>query len=138
MINLNRMRILIAYKQRLQFDRLKVLAKATKITASITGMPHGGGTGKQIEDGAIELAEIEAAYHEIIEELHRMQTELADIVTSLEDPDDIAVIRLRYLYCKRLQDIPDAIHLSERAMYYHLSGAERKLSRMFPDKVRLQ
>ena len=27
------------------------------------------------------------------------------------------------------------VNLSRRAMFYHLSGAERKLMQMFPDKV---
>ena len=36
MVNLSRMRALIAYEQRLRFNRLKKLAKATKITTTIT------------------------------------------------------------------------------------------------------
>ena len=58
MVNLSRMRVLIAYEQRLRFNRLKKLAKATKITTTITGMPRGSGTGDKVADGAIELAEV--------------------------------------------------------------------------------
>lgn len=135
MVNLSRMRTLIAYEQRLRFDRLKKLAKATKITTTITGMPHGSGTGNKIQDGAIELAEVEDAYREVLTELRSMREELEQLLPALDNPDDIGIMRLRYVDGKRLQDIPEAVCLSERAMYYHLSGAERKLVRMFPDRI---
>ena len=135
MVNLSRMRTLIAYEQRLRFDRLKKLAKATKITTTITGMPRGSGTGNKIQDGAIELAEVEDAYREVLTELRSMREELEQLLPALDNPDDIGIMRLRYVDGKKLQDIPEAVCLSERAMYYHLSGAERKLVRMFPDRI---
>ena len=135
MVNLSRMRTLIAYEQRLRFDRLKKLAKATKITTTITWMPRGSGTGNKIQDGAIELAEVEDAYREVLTELRSMREELEQLLPALDNPDDIGIMRLRYVDGKRLQDIPEAVCLSERAMYYHLSGAERKLVRMFPDRI---
>ena len=135
MVNLSRMRTLIAYEQRLRFDRLKKLAKATKITTTITGMPRGSGTWNKIQDGAIELAEVEDAYREVLTELRSMREELEQLLPALDNPDDIGIMRLRYVDGKRLQDIPEAVCLSERAMYYHLSGAERKLVRMFPDRI---
>lgn len=138
MVNLYRMRVLIAYEQRLRFDRLKKLSKATKITTTITGMPHGTGTANKIEDGAIALAEVEDAYREIISELKAMRDELGELLQALDNPDDIGVMRLRYMDGWKLQDIPDAVCISERAMYYHLAGAERKLAKMFPDKVKLR
>lgn len=135
MVNLNRMRFLIGYEQRLRFDRLKKFARATKITTSITGMPRGSGTGNQVQDGAIELAEVEEAYSEVLKELQSMRDELEVLLQSLDNPDDIGVMRLRYIKGHELKYIPDAIHLSPRAMYYHLAGAERKLTRMHPDKI---
>lgn len=138
MVNLSRMRTLIAYEQRLRFDRLKKLAKATKITTTITGMPRGSGTGNKIQDGAIELAEVEDAYREVLTELRSMREELEQLLPALDNPDDIGIMRLRYVDGNRLQDIPEAVCLSERAMYYHLAGAERKLVRMFPDRITLK
>ena len=138
MVNLSRMRTLIAYEQRLRFSRLKKLAKATKITTTITGMPRGSGTGDKVADGAIELAEVEEAYREVFTELRSMRCELERLLPSLDNPDDIGVMRLRYIDGLKLQDIPEAVCLSERAMYYHLSGAEKKLARMYPDKVTIK
>lgn len=138
MVNLSRMRTLIVCEQRLRWSRMKKLAKATKITTSITGMPHGSGTGDKVADGAIELAEVSEAYREVLSELKAMRTELEEMIPSLDDPDDIGIMRLRYVDGWRLQDIPDAICLSERAMYYHLAGAERKLARMYPTRITLR
>ena len=86
MVNLSRMRTLIAYEQRLRFDRLKKLAKATKITTTITGMPRGSGTGNKIQDGAIELAEVEDAYREVLTELRSMREELEQLLPALDNP----------------------------------------------------
>ena len=138
MVNLSRMRVLIALEQRLRFTRLKKLAKATKITTTITGMPRGSGTGDKVADGAIELTEVGEAYREVINELGMMRKELDSLLPSLDNPDDIGVMRLRYIDGYKLQDIPEAVNLSERAMYYHLSGAERKLARMYPDRLTIK
>ena len=138
MVNLSRMRVLIAYEQRLRENRLKKFAKATKITTTITGMPRGSGTGDKVADGAIELAEVDEAYREVFTELRKMRAELEQLLPSLDNPDDIGVIRLRYIYGRKLQDIPGEVCLSERAMYYHLSGGERNLARMYPDQVTIK
>jgi len=137
-VNFHRMRELIAYERRLRFDRLKKLSKATKITTTITGMPHGSSTANKIEDGAIALAEVEDVYREVIAELKEMRSELEELLHELDNPDDIGIMRLRYMHGWRLQDIPDAVCISERGMYYHLAGAERKLAKMFPDRVKLR
>ena len=135
MVNLSRMRILIGLERRLQFRYQKKLANATRITSHLTGMPRGSGNHSQVEDGAIELAEVEEAYREAREDLKVMREELEQLLTSLDDPDDIGIMRLRYVMGWDLEDIPDEVHLSRRAMFYHLSGAERKLMRMYPDRI---
>lgn len=136
MVNLSRMRILIGYERRLQFRYQKKLSDATRITAQLTGMPYGTGIHSQTESGAIELAEVEDAYREILDELRTMRGELNELLPSLDNPDDIGIMRLRYIDGWDLKDIPGAVCLSERAMFYHLAGAERKLMRMFPEQVK--
>jgi len=135
MINLSRMRTLISYERRLQFRYQKKLSSATRITTQLTGMPRGSATHSQVESGAIELAEVEEAYREILDELKGMRAELDQLLVTLDNPDDIGIMRLRYIEGMDLKLIPDAVNLSERAMFYHLCGAERKLTQMYPDKV---
>ena len=136
MVNLTRMRILIKHEQRLMRKRERVFANATKVTTVLTGMPRGeSGTQSQVETGAIELAEVEEAYREVLSELEAMRKELDEMLPALKDADDIGIIRLRYIAGHNPEEIPDLVNLSRRAMFYHLSGAEKKLMRLFPDKV---
>lgn len=135
MVNLSRMRMLIGYERRIKFRYQKKLASATRITTQLTGMPRGSGNSSQVETGAIELAEVEEAYREVLDELRAMRAELEQLLPSLDNPDDIGIMRLRYLDGCNIRDIPAAVCLSERAMFYHLSGAERKLIAKYPEKV---
>jgi len=135
MVSLSRMRTLISYERRLQFRYQKKLSSATRITPQLTGLPHGSGNYNPVETGAIELAEVEDAYREILDELKSMRAELDQLLKQLDNPDDIGIMRLRYIEGMELKQIPDAVNLSERAMFYHLSSAEKKLIRMFPDRV---
>jgi len=138
MINLTRMRFLIGYERRLQMRYMRKLSDATKITSVITGMPRGSSQQNQVENGAIELAEVKEAYREVLFELRSMREELDKLLPLLDNPDDIGIMRLRYMDGFDLKDIPGAVCLSERAMFYHLARAERTLVRMFPEKVSLQ
>ena len=136
MVNLTRMRVLIRHEQRLMRRKDRIFANATKVTTVLTGMPHGGnGNKSQVETGAIELAEVEESYREVLDELNAMRKELEGMLVQLDDPDDIGIMRLRYIVGHYPEEIPDLVNLSRRAMFYHLSGAEKKLMRLFPDKV---
>jgi len=138
MVNLTRMRMLIGYERRLKLKYQKKLSDATRITSQLTGMPRGSGNHSQTEEGAIELAEVTEAYREVFESLNAQRAELQQLLPALDNPDDIAIMRLRYMDGYNVQDIPYLIHLSERAMFYHLASAEKKLAQMFPEKVSLQ
>lgn len=136
MVNLTKMRMLIRHEQRLMRRKDRIFANATKVTTVLTGMPHGGnGNKSQVETGAIELAEVEESYREVLDELNTMREELEGMLVQLDDPDDIGIMRLRYIVGHYPEEIPDLVNLSRRAMFYHLSGAEKKLMRLFPDKV---
>ena len=136
MVNLTKMRILIRHEQRLMRRKDRIFANATKVTTVLTGMPHGGsGNKSQVETGAIELAEVEESYREVLSELNAMRAELEEMLKQLDDPDDIGIMRLRYIVGHYPEEIFDLVNLSRRAMFYHLSGAEKKLMRLFPDKV---
>ena len=67
MINLRRMRTLISYERRLKFRYQKKLSSATRITSKWTGLPHATDNHSQVETGAIELSEVEDAYHAAVE-----------------------------------------------------------------------
>lgn len=135
MINLYRMRQLMRYTIKARWKVEKEMARATKITAVLTGMPHGGAGHDQVAEGAIKIDEVKAAYRETLGELEQMQRELDPLIDDLDNPDDRAVMRLRYIECCSPEDIAEAIHRTDRSVYYYLSRAEDQLARKYPEKV---
>ena len=135
MVNLYRMRQEMRKTLKVQWKIEQEEAKATKTTTVITGMPHGGGGHDQVADGVINILDIKAAYREVLESLERMRKELDPLIDSLDNPDDRAVMRLRYIKGFSPEDIAEAIHRTDRSIYYYLSRAEEQLARKHPDKV---
>lgn len=135
MVNLYQMRQLMRRTLKVQWKIEQEEARATKITTVITGMPHGGGGLDQVADGAINISEIKAAYREVLGELQQMRDELDPLISSLENADDRAVMRLRYINGFSPEDIAEAIHRTDRSIYYYLSRAEDQLARKYPEKV---
>ena len=135
MINLFRMRQLLRQTVKVQWRIEQEEARATKITTLLTGMPRGGGQHDQVQDGAIRVAELKDAYREIMEELETAQAALDPLISKLDDADDRAVMRLRYIKGFSPEDIAEAIHRTDRSVYYYLSRAEDQLARRFPDRV---
>lgn len=136
MIYLYRMRQLIRQTVKVEWRIEQEQARATKITTTITGMPRGGSQHDQVQDGAIRIAELKEAYREILSELEQMRTELDALISQMVDADDRAVMRLRYIKGWSPEDIAEAIHRTDRSVYYYLSRAEDVLVREYPDKVK--
>lgn len=136
MIYLYRMRQLIRQTVKVEWRIEQEQARATKITTTITGMPRGGSQHDQVQDGAIRIAELKEAYREILSELEQMRTELDTLISQMVDADDRAVMRLRYIKGWSPEDIAEAIHRTDRSVYYYLSRAEDVLVREYPDKVK--
>lgn len=138
MVNLCRLRMLIGIENRIGERRERIMAKATRITTAISDMPHGSGNQSKVEAGAVDLAYIDSAYAEVYASLDEMRAELAPLIGTLSDPDDIAALRYRYIQGVPLREIPGMMHVSERSMFYHLSSGEHQLARMYPDIVCLR
>ena len=135
MVNLYRMRQLIRQTVKVQWKLEQEEARATKITTVLTGMPRGGGNHDQVPDGAIKIAELKDAYREVLNELEEMRKVLDPLINSLENPDDRAVMRLRYIKGFSPEDIADAICKTDRSVYYYLSRAEDQIARKYPESV---
>lgn len=135
MVNLYQMRQRIRNLVKLQWRVEQETAKATKITATITGMPRGSDNHSKVEDGAIRMADLKDAYREAAKELEEMKEALDPLISDLDNADDRAVMRLRYIKGFSPEDIAEAIHRTDRSIYYYLSRAEDQLVRKHPDKV---
>ena len=58
MVNLYRMRQLMRYTIKARWKVEKEMARATKMTAIITGMPHGGAGHDQVADGGLPMSDL--------------------------------------------------------------------------------
>lgn len=117
-------------QNRLPMARFKVeraMSKATKCTATLTGMPRGGGTGNQVETGAELLDTAKAAYKAIQDELEVMREELAPVIAGLEKPLERTVMHMRYIEGRSVREIAFGIAYSEPHVFEVLRHVERKL-----------
>ena len=103
------------------------MSKATKCTATLTGMPRGGGAGNQVETGAELLDTAKAAYKAIQDELEVMREELAPVIAGLEKPLERTVMHMRYIEGRSVREIAFGIAYSEPHVFEVLRHVERKL-----------
>ena len=112
MVNLSRMQVLIGVERRLKERYRRKFEGATKITTIITGMPRASGNHSQVEEGAVEMAEIDETYREVFADLDVMRRELEELLPSLVDPDDVGIMRERYIKGRRPEEIPDCLSVT--------------------------
>lgn len=135
MVNLYRMRQLLRQTVKVQWRIEREQARATKVTTVLTGMPRGGGRQDQTADGAIRLTELKEAYKEVLEELEQMKAELGPMIDTIENADQRAAMRMRYIFGNSPEVIADAICVADRTVFRYLAVAEADLCKRFPDQV---
>ena len=135
MIILCRMRRLIKQIPSLVWDIEVAEANATRITSTISGMPKATDQHSKVEDGAIKIAALNDAYAEVIDELNAMRNELDPLIATLDNADERAAMRLRYIKGYKPEDIASDRFRTARSIYYYLKRAEDTLIRKYPDKV---
>lgn len=135
MISFSQMQKMITSELRLKKLYGSKFDSATNISPVLTGMPHGSGTTSKVETGAVALVEVYEAYREMFENLESMRKELDEMLPSLGNDDDIAIMRYRYIFGYSPKMIPRKINLSERSVFYHLLHSERELIKTFPERI---
>ena len=129
MIDFSRMRFLINRLPAARFRVDKAIAKATKTTTIITGMPRGSGTGNQVEDGAILIEYARHALDSITTELEGMRAELMPLIESLESPLQKNAMWMRYIEGHSVREIAYSLNYSEQHIFRILTIAERKIQK---------
>lgn len=127
MVNLRRMRFLMNRLPMARFRVERAMSKAAKCTATLTGMPRGGGTGNQVEDGVELLETARAAYKAMQDEVEHMREDLAPVIAGLEKPLERTVMHMRYIEGRSVREIAYGIAYSEPHVFEVLRHAERKL-----------
>lgn len=126
-MDLLHMRILIDRLPRARFAVDRAMAKATKVTATLSDMPHGTDISSPVERG-VELLEIARATCERIErELAAMRGELGPKLDALNDPLEKTVMRMRYMEGRRVSEIAYSLCYSERHIFRVLKRVERRV-----------
>lgn len=124
-----RMRELIDKLPDIQWEGEKALARATQITANITGMPRGGG-GNHQESANIAYAAAVESYHGALDELEAYRKRLAPLIDRLDDINDQGCMRMRYIHGLRIKEIAVTLNYADTSVYYHLNRGEREVVRM--------
>jgi DNA-directed RNA polymerase specialized sigma subunit len=121
------MRFLINRLPAARFWVDKAMARATKTTTVLTGMPRGSGTGDQTADGAILLQLAREALDRIETELSEMRAELGPMIEQIDEPLQKSVMRLRYMDGMRVREIAYSLNYSEPHIFRILQRAEQNI-----------
>lgn len=127
MVDLKRMRYL---SNRLPHERLMVeraMARATKCTASLSGMPGGGMVSSPVERGVEELEAARAKYNATKAELQAARDELSPLIEAMESPLQRNVMRMRYMDGHSVREIAYLLLYSEQHVFRVLDQAEKKI-----------
>ena len=127
MLDLRRMRFLINRLPAARFRVDKAMARATKTTAILTGMPRGSGTGDQTADGAIMLQLAREALDRIETELAEMRSILGPMIEQIESPLQKSAMRLRYMDGMSVREIAYSLNYSEQHIFRILQRAEQSI-----------
>lgn len=127
-MDLRRMRFLMNRLPMARFRVEKAMAKATKCTAVLTGMPRSGGSGGCAMDSSMELLEkARGAYAALIAELAEMRQDLAPVIDLLDKPLERTVMQLRYMEGMSGREIAYQLCYSEQHIFRELAAAEKKI-----------
>ncbi len=91
----------------------------------IDGMPHEmGGFHSKTESGAIRLQELQDMYIELLAERQQLVERLDKAVEQMKEPEERAILRMRYIRAMSIEDIGDVLYRCERQIRRYLRKAE--------------
>ena len=128
MVDFQRIRALNQQKNDLGWRIIKMEARATKSTTTITGMPRGGGTGNRMEEIIVEIATIKESYIQICEELNTRKAELERAMSVIKNPMVSVSIRMRYIRGCKIREICETLNYSDRQVLRFLKQGEREIN----------
>ncbi len=130
MTDFGRMRVLIRQEERYRWAVEKQMAKATKVTSSLSPAGGTGGgfkTGSKVEDGAVMLTELKSQYSEIMDELTAARNELRETISKMRSQQmrlGKTCLRMRYLQGISARQIAAALNYSEEYIFRTLRVSE--------------
>ena len=90
---------------RLINERARWIARATKVTPTYTGMPHGDSGEDRMQDAVERLSEVEKELNEKIDELVDLRRKVDVAISTIGDTRLETVLRYRYIDCMTFEKI---------------------------------
>ena len=90
---------------RLINERARWIARATKVTPTYTGMPHGGSGEDRMQDAVERLSEVEDELNDKIDWLVDLRREIETVICTIGDQRLETVLRYRYIDCMTFEQI---------------------------------
>ena len=113
-------------------------SRATRTTAIIDGMPHSKKARSIVENGAVNLVILKEQQAAALDKVQEMRTELSEMITTLPDIDQRAIMRLRYLNGHKPEHIAAALGVCVRSVFRYMDKGKEELARMYPDRFRVE
>ena len=108
------------------------MERATKITPSLSGMPHGSCVSSRVEESVIDVVAAKTAYKDILDKLAEMRQELEPYIDQIDDISIRVCMRLRYIQGLSVYDnrFTNTACLCERVCYRKLEKGEALVEKM--------
>ena len=90
---------------RLINERARWIARATKVTPTYTGMPHGDSGEDRMQDAVERLSEVEKELNEKIDKLVDLRREVEATIHTIGDERLETVLRYRYIDCMTFEQM---------------------------------
>lgn len=86
-------------------EKERIMSRLTRMTTSISGMPHGGGESDKMTDGVAKVIELDAEIDSKVDALCDLRREVCDNIATVGDANLRRVLTLRYISGKTWEQI---------------------------------
>lgn len=93
-------------------------SKIYNVTGTLSDMPRSGNRSNVIEDGIVNINEIEQNINHDIDKLVSLRTEIEDKINAIQDLKLRELMKCRYLDCKTWEEIAYKSGYTWRNVYY--------------------
>lgn len=113
---------------RLINERARWIARATKVTPTYTGMPHGDSGEDRMQDAVERLSEVEDELNDKIDRLVDLRREVDAAISTIGDTRLETVLRYRYIDCMTFEQMADKMHYCREHVCRLHGAALQKMS----------
>ncbi len=86
-------------------EKERIMSRLTRMTTSISGMPHGGGESDKMTDGVAKVIELDAEIDSKVDALCDLRREVCANIATVGDANLRRILTLRYISGKTWEQI---------------------------------